>query len=115
MGQGEDLHLVDFSGRSSRHLRENEPGNNNSYGSCARKAITQNRTTSAFVLPHRCFTISREMGTRTYKKPVLTPHFADPLIISGVQKLNMMPIRFDAARDQAEVRARRRCVGISAA
>jgi hypothetical protein len=33
----------------------------------------------------------------------------------GVQKLNMMPMAFEAARDQAAVRARKRCVGISAA
>jgi hypothetical protein len=32
-----------------------------------------------------------------------------------VQKLNMIPMRLDDASDQAAVRARRRCMGISAA
>jgi hypothetical protein len=52
-----------------------------------------------------------------YKNPVLTPHLVTPglLIISGVQKLNIIPTRFELARDQAAVRARRRWDGTSAA
>lgn len=51
----------------------------------------------------------------TYKNPVLTPHLAAPLIINGVQKLNMIAIRFDAASAQPAVFARKRCCGTSAA
>jgi hypothetical protein len=54
-------------------------------------------------------------GLSTHKKPVLTPHLVEPLIMRGVQKLNMMPMALDTARDQPVVRARRRCWGISAA
>jgi hypothetical protein len=51
----------------------------------------------------------------TYKNPVLTPHLADPLIINGVQKLNIIAIIFENARAQPAVCARRRCCGVSAA
>lgn len=44
-----------------------------------------------------------------YKNPVLTPHLALPLIIFGVQKLNMMAIRLEKARANPAVFARRRC------
>lgn len=51
-----------------------------------------------------------------YKKPVLTPHLLDdPLIISGVQKLNMMAKQLEKAKAQPAVCARSRCCGISAA
>lgn len=39
----------------------------------------------------------------TYKKPVLTPHLAFPLIMRGVQKLNMIPKALDEARAQPAV------------
>jgi hypothetical protein len=52
----------------------------------------------------------------THKNPVLTPQcVVVPLIMSGVQKLNMMATIFEKARDQAAVCARKRCCGISAA
>ena len=56
----------------------------------------------------------------TYKKAVFTPHLVPPasivpLIIKGVQKLNMMAMRLDDARDQPAVFARRGCRGTSAA
>ena len=56
------------------------------------------------------------MEYATYKNPVLTPHVVTPglLIINGVQKLNMMPMRLELARDQAAVRALRRCAATSA-
>lgn len=56
--------------------------------------------------------------SKTYKKPVLTPQPAlvkVPLIMSGVQKLNIMPMRLELARDQAAVLARSRCSAVSAA
>ena len=57
-----------------------------------------------------------EKPVNAYKKPVLTPHLLlDPLIMSGVQKLNNMATRLDRASDQPAVWARRRCCGISAA
>ena len=58
----------------------------------------------------------RWMEYATYKNPVLTPHVVTPglLIINGVQKLNMMPMRLELARDQAAVRALRRCAATSA-
>lgn len=62
------------------------------------------------------------MTDDTYKKPVFTPHpvlsadfITAPLIISGVQKLNIMPTRLDRARAYAAVRARNLCCGTSAA
>ncbi|MAD83294.1 MAG: hypothetical protein CL912_10030 [Deltaproteobacteria bacterium] len=36
-------------------------------------------------------------GKTTHKNPVLTPQCAVPLIISGVQKLNMIAIIFEEA------------------
>ena len=53
----------------------------------------------------------------TYKKPVLTPQLEIGLllIISGVQKLNIMAIPLEEASAQPAVFARRRCWGISAA
>jgi hypothetical protein len=114
---GCDLHFVDFSWRPTCNLWEDEPSDNNDDCTCTREALTQKKR-QAFLL---IIAFSR-WGTRrcTYKKPVLTPHlWVDvllvPLIISGVQKLNIMPMRLDKARDQAAVRARRRCWGISAA
>lgn len=51
-----------------------------------------------------------------HKNPVLTPHFVTvPLIINGVQKLNMVAMPFDRASARPAVWARRRCCGTSAA
>jgi hypothetical protein len=56
------------------------------------------------------------MEHATYKNPVLGPHVVTPglFIISGVQKLNMMPMRFELARAHAAVRALRHCAATSA-
>lgn len=51
----------------------------------------------------------------THKNPVLTPHFADPLIINGVQKLNIIAIKLLAASAHPAVLALNLCCGISAA
>jgi hypothetical protein len=53
----------------------------------------------------------------TYKNPVLTPQLDTGalLIISGVQKLNIIATRFEEARAHPAVRARKRCCGTSAA
>lgn len=40
---GCDLHLINFSWRPARHLREDEPSNNNNNCTCTREASSQNR------------------------------------------------------------------------
>lgn len=79
-------------------------------------------TTATVPVPAKLNSIYQQMFNRTenldhdtHKKPVLTPHLADPLIINGVQKLKMIAIQLDTASDQPAVWALRRCWGISAA
>lgn len=64
-----------------------------------------------------CKTWTWARWQKTNKKPVLTPQceIGALLIIKGVQKLNMIATKFEDARAQPAVFARKRCWGISAA
>jgi len=68
-----------------------------------------------YSIHQQAFNTTSSFVDSTYKKPVLTPHLTDPLIIKGVQKLKMIAMQLDTASDQPAVWALRRCCGISAA
>ena len=53
----------------------------------------------------------RSRGSVTYKKPAFAFHFAS---MRGTVKLNMMAKRFEMARPQLALFARKFCCGISA-
>jgi len=104
-----------YSSSISPGVRRATSGRINQAITTATKPVPAKLPSTSISIP---FLLHRRLYRRvcTHKKPVLTPHGGLPwLIISGVQKLNMMAMRLEKASDQAAVRARRRCVGISAA
>ena len=103
---GQNSQLINLPRRPPRNLRQNKPSNSHRNKSRARKTAFISTVSHTLLLTQQ----------NTHKNPVLTPHLARPwLIINGVQKLNIIAIRFEDASDQAAVRARRRWVGTSAA
>ncbi len=108
----EYVQLVNLGRRSACHLGEYEPSDNHSYSTRSSEANEREES-----IVNICLCLEKcNRSAFTYKNPVLTPHLVTvPLIIRGVQKLNMVATPLDNASDQPVVLARRRCWGISAA
>jgi hypothetical protein len=100
-----DLHFINLGWCTACHLGKDEPSNDhrNTTGSCEAvpKEIKVKICLQRMVLG----------SGMTYKKPVLTPQLDTGLllIMSGVQKLNIVASALEEASAQPAVFARRRC------
>jgi hypothetical protein len=96
----ECIQFVNFSWRATSHFWENEPSDHNGYSASGCKA----KARIDILAQEERQTASQAPGNKTYKNPVFTPHcVCPPLIINGVQKLNIIATIFESANDQPAV------------